>query len=201
MRIIGLTGGIASGKSTVGRLLAQRGIPVVDADQLARRVVAPGSRALEEIAHRFGPAVIAADGSLDRTALARMVFADPEERKALEAITHPAIAELAETELSALRDAGTPVAVYMAPLLVEAGLTSRVDEVWVVYADRDTQVRRLRERDGATGEEAEARLAAQLPMEEKVRHGRIVIDNRGTLAELEQQLEEILARELKRPAG
>jgi dephospho-CoA kinase len=88
----------------------------------------------------------------------------------------------------------------MAPLLVEAGLTARVDEVWVVYADRDTQIRRVMERDGADRSEAEARLAAQMPMEEKVRHGRIVIDNRGTLAELEAQLAAILAQELERPA-
>lgn len=201
MRIIGLTGGIASGKSTVGRLLAQRGIPVIDADQLARRVVAPGSPGLADIVRRFGSGILAADGSLDRPALARIVFADPASRRELEAITHPAIAKLAAAELSALKAAGTETVIYMAPLLIEAGLTDRVDEVWVVYADRETQIRRVMARDGATREEAEARLAAQMPMEEKARHGRIVIDNRGTLEELAGQVEDVLARELKRPAG
>jgi dephospho-CoA kinase len=201
MRVIGLTGGIASGKSTVGRLLAERGIPVIDADQLARRAVAPGSPALARIASRFGVGVIATDGTLDRAALARIVFADAGERRDLEAILHPAIAALAEAELAALRAEGRPVAVYMAPLLIEAGLTDRVDEVWVVYADRETQICRMMARDGATREEAEARLAAQLPMKEKIRHGRIVIDNRGTEDELARRVAELLEQELERPAG
>jgi dephospho-CoA kinase len=201
MRVIGLTGGIASGKSTVGRLLAERGIPVIDADQLARRAVVPGSPALEQIARRFGPGVIAADGTLDRAALARTVFADAAKRQDLEAILHPAIRELAEAELATLRAEERPVAVYMAPLLIEAGLASRVDEIWVVYADRETQISRVMGRDGVTREEAEARLAAQMPMEEKARHGRIVIDNRGTLAELRQRVAEILEQEMERPAG
>jgi dephospho-CoA kinase len=201
MRIIGLTGGIASGKSTVARLLAEGGIPVIDADALARRVVAPGSPALAAIARRFGPGVMTADGTLDRAALARIVFADPGSRRELEALTHPAIADLAKSELAALEAAGTKVAVYMAPLLLEAGVSARVDEIWVVFADHDTQVRRIMARDRISREEAEARIAAQMPMEEKARHGRIVISNQGTLQELEEQVREIVARETKRPAG
>jgi dephospho-CoA kinase len=201
MRIIGLTGGIASGKSSVARILAARGIPVIDADQLARQVVVPGSPALAEIVLRFGSSVLTADGSLNRAALAGIVFSDPESRRDLEAITHPAIRQRAEEELSALRRAGTPMAVYMAPLLIEAGLSDRVDDIWVVYADRETQIRRVMERDGSTRQEAEARLAAQMPMEEKVRHGRVVIDNRGTLEELQRQVEAFLAEETERPAG
>lgn len=201
MKIIGLTGGIASGKSTVARMLTEHGIPVIDADELARHVVEPGSAALAEIVQRFGSGILATDGSLDRPALARIVFADPESRRALEAITHPAIRRCAEEELAALRQQGVPLAVYMAPLLIEAGLSDRVDEIWVVYVDRETQVQRVMARDGATRDQAEARLAAQMPMEEKVRHGKVVIDNRGSLEELEQQMTTILEQETEGPTG
>lgn len=200
MRIIGLTGGIASGKSTVARLLAEASIPVIDADELARRVVAPGSPALAAIARRFGPGVMAADGSLDRAALGRIVFADPGSRRELEALTHPAIAELAKSELATLEAAGAEVAVYMAPLLLEAGVSARVDEIWVVFADHDTQVRRIMSRDRVSKEEAEARIAAQMPMEEKARHGHIVIRNQGTLHELEEQVRIVVGQEIKKPA-
>jgi dephospho-CoA kinase len=200
MRIIGLTGGIASGKSTVARLMAEAGLPVIDADELARRVVAPGSPALDAIVRRFGPGVMAADGTLDRGALGRIVFADPGSRRELEALTHPAIAQLAEGELAALEAAGTEVAVYMAPLLLEAGVSARVDEIWVVFADHETQVRRIMARDGISRDAAEARIDAQMPMEEKARHGRIVIRNQGTRRELEEQVREVLAREIKKPA-
>jgi dephospho-CoA kinase len=200
MRVIGLTGGIASGKSTVAEILAGLGVPVIDADQLARAVVAPGEAALAAIVAAFGEEVINPDGSLNRTALGAIVFADPAARKRLEAITHPAIARLAEARLAELRQQGASVAIYLAPLLIEAGVTRRVDEIWVVYADRETQLGRLMARDGSTREQAERRLAAQMPMEEKAKQGRVVIDNRGSREELERRVREVWARELRRRA-
>ena len=197
MRVIGLTGGIASGKSTVARILARLGAAVVDADQLAREAVLPGTPAHEAIVAAFGPAILQHDGTLDRTALGRLVFADPEARRRLEAITHPAIRALAEQHLSALRKAGTQFVLYVAPLLIEARATDRVDEIWVVYADRETQLARLMTRDGLSRQEAEQRLAAQMPMEEKARYGSVVIDNRGPPDELEREVTRLWRELLK----
>ena len=196
MRVIGLTGGIASGKSTVAGMLAERGVPVIDADQLAREVVAPGTEALQEIVAVFGGGVVGPDGSLNRPALAARVFGEPELRRRLEEIVHPAIKRLAEVRLAELSRRGEPVAVYMAALLIEAGVTDRVDEVWVVYADRETQLRRVMARDGVDRAAAEQRLMAQMPMAEKCRHGRIVIDNNGSPEELRQRVAEIVRQEL-----
>lgn len=196
MRVIGLTGGIASGKSSVARLLEKQGIPVIDADQLAREVVSPGSAALRQIAAEFGDNVLGAGGALDRGMLAEIIFASPEDRKKLEGILHPAIKSLAEKRLALLKEAGVPVVVYMAPLLIEAGATDRVDEVWVVYLDRATQLQRLMARDGITCEDAEKRLVAQMPMEEKAGYGRIVIDNSGTAEALEEKVAALIRAEL-----
>lgn len=195
MRVIGLTGGIASGKSTVARLLAGHGIPVIDADQLARDAVLPGTAALRQIAVSFGERVLSPAGLLDRTVLAEIVFADPGARRKLEEILHPAIKSLAEKRLADLQRRGEPVVVYMAPLLIEAGVTDRVDEIWVVYADRETQLQRLMSRDGVSRESAEQRLAAQLSMDEKAAYGRIVIDNCGTPEMLEKTVEELYRAE------
>jgi dephospho-CoA kinase len=195
MRVIGLTGGIASGKSTVARLLNRLGMPVVDADQLAREAVLPGMPALAEIAAEFGEQVLQGDGTLNRGQLAEIIFADSEARRRLEAIMHPAIAVLADARLSELRSSGAPVVVYVAPLLIEAGVINRVDEVWVVYLDRETQLMRLATRDGLSRQEAERRLAAQMPMEEKRKFGRVIIDNRGTAEELSRRVTEICASE------
>jgi len=195
MRVIGLTGGIASGKSTVAALLAERGIPVVDADQLARDAVLPGSSGLRQIVAVFGPGVVTVDGTLDRAVLSEKVFSDPAARKVLEAIIHPEIKLLAEKSLEELRSQGFPIVFYMAPLLIEAGVTGRVDEIWVVYADRETQVERVRKRDSVSREDAEKRLAAQMPMDEKRAYGRIVIDNSGDLKDLKKRVVEILLAE------
>lgn len=196
MKIIGLTGGIASGKSSVARLLETLGAKVIDADQLAREAVEPGMPAYEAIVHTFPRNIIQPDGAIDRKALGRIVFADLEARRRLEAITHPAISELAEKRLAKLRSAGTDVVFYMAPLLIEAGATSRVDEIWVVYVDRQTQISRLMKRDGISMEEAEQRIAAQMPMEEKASRGKFVIDNRGTPEETEHQVKNLWEREI-----
>ncbi|HYG66879.1 MAG TPA: dephospho-CoA kinase, partial [Anaeromyxobacteraceae bacterium] len=167
MRLVGLTGGIATGKSTFAAALRALGAPVIDADRLAREVVEPGRPALAEIVRAFGPGVLAPDGSLDRRRLGAIVFADPEARRRLEAITHPAIRAAMREETARLAAAGHAVAFYDVPLLYEVGLEREVDAVVVVYAPRAAQLERLRRRDGLDAAGAEARLAAQLPIDEK----------------------------------
>jgi len=188
MRVIGLTGGIASGKSTVAGIIAACGIAVIDADQLAREAVLPGTPGLLQITAAFGARVLNGDGNLDRAALAEIIFADASQRRKLEAILHPAIKKLATERLEELRRKGEPAAFYMAPLLIEAGVTDRVDEIWVVYADHETQLERIRQRDSVSRDDAEKRLAAQMPMAEKRTYGRIVIDNNGDLETLKERV-------------
>lgn len=195
MRIIGLTGGIASGKSTVAGMLEDRGLTVIDADQLAREAVLPGSPGLAAVVAVFGSAVLLADGTLDRAALAARIFADPAARGKLEAILHPAIKELAERRLQELRTSGEPVVFYMAPLLIEAGATDRVDEIWVVYVEQEVQLERIQKRDGVSRDDAMKRVAAQMPMDEKAARGRIVIDNSGDLRQLQEKVGEVLRAE------
>jgi len=200
MRIIGLTGGIASGKSSAAHLFEKLGAAVIDADQLAREVVQPGEEALAQIVANFGEKVLNPDGTLNRAALGEIVFADPAARRTLEGITHPAIKKRAEERLQRLKEAGTGAAFYVAPLIFEAGITSRVHEVWVVYLDRETQLERLMARDGLSREAALSRIASQMPMEEKKRLGKVVIDNRGSKEELEAQVRRLWREEImKRP--
>ncbi|SNB48005.1 dephospho-CoA kinase [Geobacter sp. DSM 9736] len=196
MRIIGLTGGIASGKSTVARIFEQLGAVVIDADQLSREAVMPGRPAYDAIVAEFGPTVLCADGTIDRKALGCVVFADAAARSRLEKITHPAIRQLAEEKLAELREVPVPLVIYMAPLLIEAGAASRVDEIWVVFVDRETQITRLMARDGITREEALLRVGAQMPMEEKRTYGKAVIDNSGTREETELQVRRLWEREV-----
>ena len=195
MRVIGLTGGIASGKSTVAAMLKEYGFPVIDADQLARDAVLPGTSGLRQIVSAFGSEVMKEDGSLDRTVLGEKVFSDPSARKVLESILHPAIKELAQKCLEQLRREGVPVVFYMAPLLIEAGVTDRVDEIWIVYVSREIQLERVRKRDAISREDAEKRLAAQMPMDEKRGYGRVVIDNSGDLEGLQRRVAAILLAE------
>lgn len=191
MKIIGLTGGIASGKSSVATMLERLGAPVVDADLLAREVVEPGQTALKEIAAQFGAQVLNPDGTLNRAALGTIVFADPAARRTLEAITHPAIRTLAEMRIAHYQETGAPVLFYVAPLLIEAGSAARVDEIWVVYLDRENQLKRLMARDGLGAEEAQQRIDSQMPMDEKRRLGQVVIDNCGSREELAAEVERL----------
>lgn len=194
MRIIGLTGGIASGKSSVARLLEHLGASVIDADQLSREVVLPGSPAHSAIVAAFGAEILSKDRSIDREALGSLVFRDPEARKRLESIVHPAIRLLAESRLEQLSDEGVGVAIYMAPLLVETGSIDRVDEVWVVYLDRGSQLERLMKRDRLSEEDAIRRIESQMSMEEKRGYGKVVIDNCGRWEETERQVKEAWER-------
>ena len=191
LKVVGLTGGIGSGKSTVAELFAARGVPVVDADALAREVVAPGGPAHADVAAAW-PAVIAADGTVDRKRLGAIVFGDPAALARLEAITHPRIAAAADARLAALAAEGRRLALYEAALLVESGRWRDFDGLIVVTASPETQIARAIARDGLTRAQAEARIRAQLPTEEKVRVATHVIDNDGARAATEAQVAEIL---------
>jgi len=193
VRIWGLTGNIGSGKSTVGRMLRSHGIPVVDADQIAREVVEPGRPAHRELASRF-PGVIGKDGSLDRKALAARVFADARERAALNAIVHPRIAEEVAARMTALAAGGEKVAVYEAALIVENGLQAGLDGLIVVMAPPEAQMARLRTRDNMSDAEARARIDAQLPAEEKARAATVVVDNSGSEEELAAKVAHLASR-------
>jgi dephospho-CoA kinase len=193
LRVFGLTGGIGAGKSTVAGLFAARGLPVVDADALAREVVAPGGPAHADVAAAW-PEVIAADGGVDRQRLRGIVFADPAARARLEAITHPRIAAAAEARLAALAADGHRLALYEATLLVETGRWRDFDGLIVVTTSPQTQISRAMARDGLTRAEVEARMRAQLPTEEKVRVATHVIDNDGARAASEAQVDELLKK-------
>src|SRR6185369_10389421 len=154
IKVIGLTGGIATGKNSVARFFAERGIPVIDADQLAREAVQPGSPALEQVIALFGRELLAHDGSLNRKRLGALIFSDPEKRRRIEGILHPEIRKIAEGLIAQAASSGHRRLIYMAPLLIEAGATDRVDEIWVVTVRPEIQLERLMRRDGVSHEEA-----------------------------------------------
>ena len=178
---VGLTGGIASGKSTVAQVLRVHGVPVVDADQLAREAVAPGTPALAALRAEFGDAIVHPNGALDRTALGALVFENAKARLALNAIVHPAVHALAEARFAALAAAGVPVAVYDVPLLFETGLDALMDKTLLVAAHPETQIARILARDGLDRAAAEARIAAQLPLDDKRRRATVTLQNDGSL--------------------
>ncbi|WP_145409453.1 dephospho-CoA kinase [Paenibacillus xylanexedens] len=186
---IGLTGGIATGKSSVSALLASKGALLIDADVIAREVMMPGHPVLAAAVQRFGQAILHEDGTLDRKKLGSIVFQHPEERKALEAITHPAIRREMRERAAAYEQAHPDkLVVSDIPLLYESGLEKGFDEVVVVYVPRELQRERLMSRDGLTGEQADARIAAQMDIEKKKQLADIVIDNSGSWADTEQQV-------------
>ncbi|MFC1482383.1 dephospho-CoA kinase [Myxococcota bacterium] len=189
--VVGLTGGIASGKSTVARLLRLRGALVVDADELAREVVRPGRPALREIVEAFGETILAADGTLDRAQLGERVFGDDEARRRLESITHPRIARAFADHARRARREQVPVVVYEAALLVEAGACEGLDRLLVVVASPEQQIARIAARDGLDRSAAQARIAAQAPSDEKVAAADYVIVNDGSVDKLESQVDEL----------
>jgi dephospho-CoA kinase len=192
--LVGLTGGIASGKSVVSRQLAELGCRVVDADVLAREVVAPGEPAWRAIREEFGRDVLLPDGQLDRKRLGALVFADPARRRTLEAITHPAINARRQAILDAWAAEGFDGLVVLdIPLLIEVGAAAHVDRVVLVYAERAVQLDRLMGRDGFARAEAERRVASQMPLAEKVRHAHFVIDNSDTPDETAAQVRAVHA--------
>jgi dephospho-CoA kinase len=192
VHLFGLTGGIASGKSAVAAILKRQGVPVIDADALAREAVARGSDTLAEIVRAFGMGVLQADGSLDRKKVAAIVFDDETKRKTLNGIVHPRVTTLTFQKSAELRDAGEPLACYEAALIVENGVQDAFRPLVVVAAPEEIQIARARARDGATEDEARARIRAQTPLAEKVALADYVIENTGTLAELEQKTAAVL---------
>ncbi|MEW6524559.1 MAG: dephospho-CoA kinase [Bacillota bacterium] len=191
MLVIGLTGGIASGKSTLSSILQQLGAHIIDADAVAHEVVRPGTPAHRELVEAFGRDILNPDSTINRRRLGRLVFSDREALHRLNNITHPRVISAIAGELDALRRQGTGVVVVDAPLLIEAGMTGLVDEVWVVAVDESTQLERLMSRDRYSFREAMNRLGAQLPLREKVRHAHRVINNSGTVEETRRQVEVI----------
>jgi dephospho-CoA kinase len=183
-----LTGGIASGKSTVARMFVELGAPVVDADLIAREVVAPGQPALADIVRAFGAGVLDAAGELDRKKLGAIVFADDAKRRALNAITHPRIAAVTQSRLAELRARGEPVALYEAALLVENNIHHGLDGLIVVSTDEARQRERLAARDALDAAAVGARLAAQAPLAEKLAAATWVIDNSGSLDDTRRQV-------------
>lgn len=200
MLIVGLTGNIAAGKSAVSSQLRARGLSVIDADQLARDVVVPGSLGLERVLARFGEALRTPDGTLDRAALRTRIFADPEERRALEAILHPLIEERREAAIETARQNGEPLVVCDIPLLFEAHLEHRVDRIVLVDAPAAIRRERLIRDRGLTAEAADRMIAAQWPAEAKRARADHIIENSGTLAELEERTE-ALVRNLRTAAN
>lgn len=194
IRLVGLTGAIGTGKSTAARAFRELGVGVVDADAVAREVVAKGTQGLAAIVREFGEAVLSPDGSLDRAKLAALVFSDPDGRRRLEAITHPLVAREVERRLAEILsgdDAG--FAVYDVPLLFETGIDRRMDLTVVVAASREAQLSRVMARSGFTRAEVESRLAAQMELAEKIRRADIVLPNDGTIGELVDQVAALVA--------
>jgi len=193
MPVIGLTGNIGSGKSCVAHLLRDMGAQVVDADQVAREVVLPGTPALAELTQEFGPEILDEGGTLNRKKMGTIVFADPQARDRLNQITHPRIKEAIDLVITRFRQdpyAYSPLGVLVieAPLLIEVGLEQEVDEVWVVKVDEDKQVERLVERDTLTSQEVRSRIAAQLPQDVKLKYAKRVIDNSGDFSATKKQV-------------
>jgi dephospho-CoA kinase len=188
--LVGLTGGIGSGKSTVARLLERRGAVVIDADHLAREAVAKGTPAFERVIETFGDAVVAPDGNLDRAALAAIIFSDPERKAALESIVHPEVARRFGERVEEL--AGTDrVVIYVSPLLVELGMAPAFDVVIVVTASPHLRISRVASDRDFSPEDVRGRMAAQATDEQRMEVADVLVDNDGSLAELEPQVDRI----------
>jgi len=187
--LIGLTGGIASGKSFVSNAFEDLGVPVIDADVVAREVVKPGSVGLQQLTAHFGQNILTADKTLDRAALRQIIFADPDKRKTVDALLHPLIRTLSGQQINEIRDQGHAYAIYAVPLLVETKQQKRFDRIIVVDVPEEIQIARLIERDGSTQEKARAILGAQATRQERIDVADDVIDNTGSK---EDTLEQVL---------
>jgi len=192
VKLVGLTGGIASGKSTVAKILQGLGAAIVNADDLAREVVLPGREAWKEIVASFGAEILQTDQNLDRQKLRTFIFNQPEARKRLESIIHPRVRALAEERIRQYGAAGYPVVIYEVPLLFEGKLQEWLRPVILVACNVETQTARLQQRDHLTRADAEKHIAAQMSLAEKRRLADYVIENNGSLADLERQTREIL---------
>jgi dephospho-CoA kinase len=192
MIVVALTGGIASGKTTVGQMFAEEGALVIDFDALSRAVVEPQKPAWHEIVHTFGKRILRTDGAIDRNRLGRIVFSDPEKRKKLEQIVHPRVLNAYEEQIRRIREKNRQaIVVADVPLLMETRIEARFEKVIVVYAPPESQRMRLLQRNGSSRRSARDRLASQMPLEEKVRDADFVIDNGASLEETRHQVKQV----------
>ena len=192
MKVIGLTGGIASGKSTVTKLLRQYGLDVLDADAIAWELAQPNNKLWQSYVDRYGERVLLSDQQLNRQAVADIVFSQPEEKAWMDGMAHPIIKAEIQNQLNHLSEAGKKAAVIDVPLLYKAGWDKLVDEVWLVYVDSEVQLQRLMARNGYDVQEAARRIKAQMPLAEKRRKAQVVIDNNGTAQELAERVKNLL---------
>ncbi len=194
MKIIGLTGGIATGKSIVAGFFRQSGLPVIDADQISRKVVEPGSSTLEQIVDKFGKEVLLKDGALNRALVRRIVFDSPEKLKQLNEIIHPVVIAEAQMRLNKLKASGEQLVILEVPLLFETGYQTRVNQTILVYATQIQQIQRITKRDGCGEEQAKKIISAQMPIEEKKKLANYIIDNSGSIEETKRQVKELVEK-------
>lgn len=192
MKVIGLTGGIACGKSTVAAILRKLGVKLIDADEIAHRIYLPGTPSYTEIVREFGPDILDADGPINRKRLGEIVFQSQTARSKLEGITHPVIVQEINDLINAAKFENCPLLVVEVPLLFEAGLDGQFDYIWVVSAHPDIQLKRLIKRNHLTLEEAAARLSAQLPLSDKEGKADVIIYNNSEINHLEDEIKQLL---------
>jgi dephospho-CoA kinase len=189
MRVIGLTGGIGTGKSEVSRILKDLGAVVINADQLGHEAYRPHSETWQKVVKAFGGKVLGPGDEIDRKRLGDIVFSDPQARATLDSIVHPQITEMARAKIEALRRQGFDTIVFEAAILLEAGWDSLVDEVWVTHAPEETVLKRLKERNHLSEDSIKSRIRAQLSSEERINRGQVLIENTTTLEELKAKVE------------
>jgi len=194
MKVIGLTGGIGSGKSTVARFLAEQGAVILDADAMGHEALKSNSEVQEQVMAAFGKDIVTTSGEIDRKKLGEVVFNNPEARNQLNRIMHPPMFDMTKTRLTEYQRQGVAIVILEAPLLVEAGWTPLVDEVWVTVAPEVTIIRRLRERTGLSEAESQARIQAQLSSADRIKHADVVIDTDCSLDELRGNVQELWQR-------
>ncbi len=192
MRVIGLTGGIAAGKSTISEALHESGAVVIDADKVGHEAYLPGTETHQALVSAFGEEILAEDGQIDRRKLGAIVFADPAQRQRLQDIVWPRMKEMMRGKLKDLAAQDTRVAVIEAAVLFEAGWQDLVDEIWVVQVPEEIAMQRLMARNGFSAEDAQSRIRAQLSNEERARQANVVIDNSGTIEDAQQQVKKFL---------
>ena len=191
MLVIGLTGGIGTGKSEVSRILRELGAEVIDADRVGHEAYTPHTPIWREVVDTFGERVLGPTGEIDRKRLGAIVFSDPEAMGRLNGIMHPRMADIIRDRIGRLREGGARLVVLEAALLIEAGWEPLVDEVWVTYSTEDQVEERLRHRNGLTDEQIRSRIRAQMPFEERSRHAQVVVHNSGDLEELRCEVESL----------
>jgi len=189
--VVGVTGGIATGKTTVARMFEDLGAKVISADDIVHRILEPGTEVWERVLREFGREVLKPDGNIDRSKLGEIVFRDPVKRSRLEAMTHPPVLDYLQKEADSFRRSGRGVLILEIPLLIEAGALRMVDKVLVVTAEQESQISRLEKRYGISRDEAMLRISSQLPLAEKVRYADWVISAEGTLDSTKKQVERV----------